>query len=51
MAKGRKAEAGTLEAREYVNSGAFEKLLDTTQISPEGKARLLKAVKFSLGIK
>lgn len=57
MAKGRKAEAGTLEAREFVNNGRFlEVLTDGTKskeyrLSDEARARILKAVKFSLGIK
>lgn len=49
--RGRTAGEGTLEAREMVNSGAFERLLATASISEVCKARILKAVKFNLGIK
>jgi len=51
MGKGRKAEAGTYEAREFVKAGNIEKLLEPCVISQEAKARILKAVKFGLGVK
>lgn len=50
--RGRSAGPGTEEARTYVNSGNFEKLLSSeTTLSAEAKIRILKAVKASLGIK
>ena len=51
MSKGRKAQAGTLEARKFVIDGNIEKFLETQQISADCKTRLLKAIKFGLGVK
>jgi len=49
--RGRQAEAGTYEAREFVSQGNVEKLLEPLTISAEAKARILKAIKFGLGVK
>jgi len=50
--KGRKAEAGTYEAREYVQKGFLDRLLaDETNLTDAGAFRIIKAVKFGLGIK
>lgn len=52
MARGRKADVGTYEARGYVLDGCLDRLLaDEKDLSNEGCARLIKAVKFGLGIK
>jgi hypothetical protein len=51
MSKGRKAEAGTYEAREFVNKGLLDKLFADVKISNEAVARIIKATKFGLGIK
>lgn len=51
MSKGRKAEVGTYEAREYVTSKEFETWINTPKISQEAKDRIKKAVLFGLGIK
>ena len=50
MPKGRKAEAGTHEAREKIDIivNAIQK---EVSLSAEAKARAIKAVKFGLGIK
>jgi hypothetical protein len=50
MARGRKADKGTYEAREFVNSGKFDLLLGG-DMSEDCQQRLIKAVKFGLGIK
>jgi len=50
--RGRKAEAGTYEARDYVIKGCLDKLfIDKKDVSKEAIARIMKAVKFGLGIK
>lgn len=50
--RGRKAGAGTVEAREYVESGALEQLLTVQkELSYDCLIRLVKAVRFGLGIK
>ena len=54
--RGRKAEAGTYEAREYVRAGNLDEVLKDQalvagELSEEAKARIIKAVKFGLGIK
>jgi len=52
MARGRKADKGTYEARDYVLKGCLDRLLaDEKNLSNEGCHRLIKAVKFGLGIK
>ena len=50
--RGRKAGAGTLEARDYVNTGGLDRLLaDERDLTNAGASRIVKAVKFGLGIK
>lgn len=52
MTRGRKAEAGTYEARKYVLDGCLDRLFaDEKDLSNEVVARIIKAVKFGLGIK
>ena len=51
MAKGRKALAGTYEARDFVKSIAFNDWINSLALQPEAKARISKAIKFGLGIK
>jgi len=54
MKKGRKALAGTYEARDYVNKGHFVEFLkgNSKNIASEiCIERIVKAVKFGLGIK
>ena len=50
--RGRKASVETIEARKYVNEGHLENLLKASEVnlSEAGTTRLLKAVKFGLGI-
>ena len=50
--RGRKAGAGTHEARKYVQEGGLDVLLaEVKDLSPEAVARIIKAVRFGLGIK
>lgn len=55
--RGRKAGTGTLEAREFVKTGQLEKVLKDpalvadSSLTEEGAKRIIKAVKFGLGIK
>ena len=51
--RGRKASAGTHDARDYVNSGKFSALLNLEKgtINQETIDRIIKAVRFGLGIK
>lgn len=50
--RGRKAGVGTLEAREYVLNNGLDTLLESVNdLSLEAKNRIVKAVKFGLGIK
>lgn len=51
MSKGRKADAGTYEARDYVTSIEFEQWINTPKISQDAKDRIKKAVLFGLGVK
>ncbi|MFA5048564.1 MAG: hypothetical protein WC516_06090 [Patescibacteria group bacterium] len=51
MAKGRKPSQELKEAREVVLSGQLEVVLADLQASENAKVRILKAVKFGLGIK
>lgn len=51
MAKGRKAEPGTYEVREFVKTDAFTAMIDSVELSAEGKARLKKAILFGVGVK
>ena len=52
MPKGRKPEPGTLEAREMVHNGKLLDLLAREEnLSHDGCIRIMKAVKFGLGIK
>lgn len=52
MSRGRKAEVGTYEARKYVLYGCLDRLFsDEKDLSNEACARIIKAVKFGLGIK
>jgi len=52
MARGRKAESGTIEAREYINSGRLDGFISRIEdLSSEAKTRIIKAYKFGLGIK
>lgn len=49
--RGRKAIAGTYEARDYVNKGLLSRLLvDEKELTDVGAYRIEKAVKFGLGI-
>jgi len=50
--RGRKAGVGTTEAKKYVNEGLLDTLLEEVKdLSNEGRIRIIKAVKFGLGIK
>jgi len=50
--RGRKAGAGTQEAKDFVVRGKLDRFFaDRKDISDEGVARIMKAVKFGLGIK
>jgi hypothetical protein len=51
MTKGRKPSQELKEAREVVLSGQLEVVLADLQASENAKVRILKAVKFGLGIK
>ena len=51
MTKGRKALPGTYEARDFVNSIAFKDWIDCLRLQPDAKTRIIKAIKFGLGIK
>jgi hypothetical protein len=52
MVRGRKADVGTYEARIWINKGYLENVLsDMSDLSQEGRVRIIKAVKFGLGIK
>lgn len=49
--RGRKADAGTYEAREYIKSGKMAEVVEKLEIGADAKVRIMKAVKFGLGIK
>ena len=52
--RGRKALAGTYEARDYVNEGHLNEALtdiNAQELSNEARKRIIKAIKFGLGIK
>lgn len=51
MSKGRKAEAGTYEAREFAVTDKIDKMLKTSGMSADGQARTKKAILFGLGVK
>ena len=51
MPKGRKAGVGTHEARILIINGQVQQAIENINCSNEAKKRLLKAVKFGLGIK
>ncbi len=51
MTKGRKPSQELKEAREVVLSGQLEVVLADLQASENAKVRIIKAVKFGLGIK
>lgn len=51
MAKGRKPSQSLKEAREVVTSGQLEVVINDLQTSEVVKERIIKAVKFGLGIK
>lgn len=51
MAKGRKAEPGTHEAREYIQGDKFLTWLNQCQVSDDAKRRIKKAIYFGLGVK
>jgi hypothetical protein len=51
MKKGRKAEPGTHEARDYINNGSMLAAINLLPgLSTEAKARSFKAVCFGLGV-
>lgn len=51
MTKGRKPSQSLKEAREVVTSGQLEVVINDLQTSEVVKERIIKAVKFGLGIK
>lgn len=51
MSKGRKPSQSLKEAREVVTSGQLEVVINDLQTSEVVKERIIKAVKFGLGIK
>lgn len=51
MTKGRKPSTELAEARSIVTSGQLEAVLTDLQTTDTIKARIVKAVKFGLGIK
>lgn len=51
MAKGRQAELGTYEARDYTVTKEFNKWIEKSGVSKDAQARIKKAIYFGLGIK
>lgn len=51
MARGRKAMPGTVEAKAYVNTPEFVEVVASMKVSKEAQDRILKAIKFALGVK
>lgn len=51
MSKGRKPSQSLKEAREVVTSGQLEAVIADLQVTDAVKERIVKAVKFGLGIK
>lgn len=51
MGRGRKPDEGTLEAKELVIKGGLEEMLLNANVKEVVLKRVMKAVKFGLGIK
>ena len=51
MSRGRRAGEGTIEAKELVTNGGLEEMLLNANVKEVVLKRVMKAVKFGLGIK